>query len=85
LQSGETPERSGTETGSGHVVAEEAWALHACEACGGRVLRGAAEWAAHVNGRRHRKRVAAARKRQRREDPGGSGDGSRALSTVEPV
>ena len=65
-------------SGSGHVVAEEAWALHECDACGGRVLRGAAEWSAHVKGRRHRKRAAAARKRQRREE-----DSAVAAAVVE--
>ena len=41
-------------------------AVHTCEACG-KTLRGEIEWRAHLNGRRHRKASANARKRQRLE------------------
>ncbi|KAK3249598.1 hypothetical protein CYMTET_40972 [Cymbomonas tetramitiformis] len=41
------------------------WVQHTCEACGGKVLRGQLEWQAHLQGSRHKKRMASLRKRQR--------------------
>jgi len=44
-----------------------AWAslftVHTCEACGGRTFRGDGEWAAHTHSRKHKKRAAAAARR----------------------
>ncbi len=58
-------------TGSEHRTTDESpldrtWIVRKCECCD-KTLRGENEWNAHVEGRRHRRALASARKRQRGE------------------
>jgi len=49
---------------AGDALGDE-WRIFVCEACGGRELRSAREWSAHLAGSRHRRRAAAVRRRAR--------------------
>ena len=67
--SGEDVDSGGIPPGRGDGGAR-AWSslftVHTCNACGGRTFRGEGEWTAHTASRKHKKRVAAARRGPKR-------------------